>query len=117
MFKKIKDFLFGKPVTAAPVAWAEAKDLADALKEVAIVKDESTITVADPSPANTVEVTLKTPRKPRVKVTQESWPFPVEKPSEGVTTAEFQALKIDPPAPAAMKARKPRKVAVVPKQD
>lgn len=135
MFKKIKDFLFGKP--AAPVAgeatkgndasWAEAKEVADVLKAVAakkeaIVEVETNLTIA-PKPTKKKRTYVK--REPKVE-TPAQWPFPVEKPSEGVTAAELEALKVDPitfekletekPQPAAMKVKKKR-AAFVPKQD
>ena len=146
MFKKIKEFLFGKPAPESvikftpenytpvhapkPVAgdatkgndasWAEAKELSDALtavaaKKEAIVEIETKLTVA-PTPTKKKRTFVK--REPKAEPPAQ-WPFPAEKPSEGVTTAEFQALQIEPPAPApaAMKVRKPRKAAVVPKQD
>lgn len=123
MFKKIKDFLFGKP--AAPVAgeatkgndasWAEAKEVADVLKAVAVQKETTVEPIVAPKPTRKKRTYVK--REQKAEPAQ--WPFPVEKPSEGVTTAELEALKVEPPAPApaAMKVRKPRKAAVVPKQD
>ena len=128
MFKKIKEFLFGKP--AAPVAgeatkgndasWAEAKEIADVLKAVAVQKEAAVEPVAElivaPKPTKKKRTFVK--REPKAEPPAQ-WPFPVEKPAEGVTPAELEALAapIEPAKPAAMKVRKPRKAAVVPKQD
>lgn len=123
MFKKIKEFLFGKPAAGEATkgndaSWAEAKELADVLtavaaKKEAIVEVETNLTVA-PKPTKKKRTFVK--REPKAEPPAQ-WPFPVEKPSEGVTTAEFQALQIDPVPTPAMKVRKPRKAVVVPKQD
>ena len=127
MFKKIKEFLFGKPAATAPIAgeatkgndasWAEAKEVADVLKAVAAQKEafveiETTPTVA-PTPTKKKRTYVK---RERAVEPIAAWPFPIEKPSEGVTLAELEALKVEPVKPAAMKVRKPRKAASVPKQ-
>jgi hypothetical protein len=122
MFKKIKEFLFGKPVVKAnaidDAAWAKAKELSDALTAVAVKKEamveiETKLTVA-PTPTKKKRTFVK--REPKAAPPAQ-WPFPAEKPSEGVTLAELEALNVEPIPTPAMKVRKPRKAAVVPKQD
>lgn len=64
------------------------------------------------------EKKARKPRKPKSETVEmkpaAAWPFPTEKPLAAVTPEELAALKVEP-APAAMKAKKPRK-SVVPKQ-
>ena len=126
MFKKLVDFVFGTPKKATPAPaspavaasqWTEAKNLADTLKEVAaqkeaVVEIETTPTVA-PTPTKKKRTYVK---RERAVEPIAAWPFPIEKPSEGVTLAELEALKVEPVKPAAMKVRKSRKAASVPKQ-
>ena len=122
MFKKIKEFLFGKPVV--PVAgdatkgndasWAEAKELSDVLTAIAAKKEaEAATPIVAPAPTKKKRTYVK--REPKAEAPS-TWPFPKEKPSEGVTLAELEALNAKPIPTPAMKVRKPRK-AVVPKQD
>ena len=127
MFKKLIDFVFGTPKKATPAPaslavavskWTEAKDLADTLKEVAVQKEvvvevETKLTVA-PNPTKKKRTYVKRERTVEPIAT---WPFPIRKPSEGVATAELEALKAEPVKPAAMKVRKPRKAAISPKLD
>jgi len=136
MLKKIKNFLFGtKPtpqqvITPAPtpsVNWEDASKLRAAIEAVAssrIVKTTTITTTTEPPAAVEAEKPVKkkrtyTKRQPKVE-TPNTWPFPIEKPAEGVTLAELEALKaepIEPVKPAAMKVKKPRKAAFIPKQD
>jgi hypothetical protein len=119
MFKKIKEFLFGKPAALVEdTSWVKAKELSDVLTAVAAKKEatvqiETILTVA-PTPTKKKRTYVKRDQKVDPPV---QWPFPVTKPSEGVTLAELEALRADPVKPAAMKARTPRKAAIVPKQD
>jgi hypothetical protein len=124
MLKKIKEFLFGKP--AVPVAgqatkgndasWAEAKEVADVLKAVAVQKEAEAVAQPVAEPVAELTPQPKPTKKKRTFVKREdkaepktapqaTWPFPVEKPSEGVTPAELEALT----APAAMKVQRKRK--------
>jgi hypothetical protein len=85
MLKKIKDFLFGKPVPAfGPVAVEPPAPVAP--DEAAVAK-----VVAEPG-------------------IEPAWPFPGGKPVEGVAQQEVEAAQpVVTPLPAVKKARKPRR--------
>jgi len=120
MLKKIKEFLFGTKPTPEPVPaptpapsvdWENAAKLKAAIEAVASAKIVKTTTTTTMEPPAAVEVQKPTKKK-RTFVKREpkaeapsTWPFPVEKPSEGVTPAELEALT----APAAMKVQRKRK--------
>lgn len=130
MLKKIKEFLFGKPavvtpaLTSLPAAvsqWVEAKNIADTLKAVAVQKEAEVVAQPVAEPVAELTPQPKPTKKKRTFVKREdkaepkaapqaTWPFPVEKPSEGVTPAELEALT----APAAMKVQRKRKAKAQP---
>lgn len=130
MLKKIKEFLFGTkptlesvpaPTPAPSVDWENAAKLKAAIEAVASSKIVKTTTTTTMEPPAAVEVQKPTKKKrtyvkrePKVEAPS-TWPFPIQKPAEGVTPAELEAL-VAPVKPAAMKVRK-SKTAVVPKQD
>ena len=95
MLKKIKDFLFGKPVPAfGPVAVEPPAPVAP--DEAAVAHGRLT----------GIDLELLK-RQPGI---EPAWPFPGGKPVEGVAQQEVEAAQpVVTPLPAVKKARKPRR--------